>query len=137
MKNQLCICGSQQWFSRCCEPFLKGTEIASTPEKLMRSRYSAYALGGHGEYLLQTWFAPMAKGLSANDLSQLDHQWLGLIVLGSGVSGNEGWVEFKATYQDNNDVVEMHEKSVFTKVANRWFYIGGEVARIKAPKPQG
>jgi SEC-C motif-containing protein len=100
----------------------------------MRSRYSAYALGGYGEYLLKTWFAPMAKGLNAGDLSQLDQQWLGLIVLGSGVAGNEGWVEFKASYRDNNDVVEMHEKSVFTKVADRWFYIGGEVAHTKTQK---
>ena len=134
MKNQLCICGSQQWFSRCCEPFLKGAKPAPTPEKLVRSRYSAYALGGHGEYLLKTWFAPMAKGLSAEDLSQLHQQWLGLVVLGSGVSGNDGWVEFKASYRDNNDVVEMHEKSVFTRLANSWFYIGGEVAHINTAK---
>ena len=30
----------------------------------MRSRYSAYSLGGYGNYLLKTWFAPMAKDLS-------------------------------------------------------------------------
>ena len=76
----------------------------------------------------------MAKGLSAEDLSQLHQQWLGLVVLGSGVSGNDGWVEFKASYRDNHDVVEMHEKSVFTRLANSWFYIGGEVAHINTAK---
>ena len=95
----------------------------------MRSRYSAYSLGGYGKYLLKTWFAPMAKDLSVEELSRSDTQWLGLEILGSGISGTSGWVEFKAMYQDKHRSVEMHEKSVFTLQGNRWFYIGGEVSR--------
>ncbi|MDB3966362.1 YchJ family metal-binding protein [Porticoccaceae bacterium] len=129
MMNQYCVCGSQQRFSKCCEPLLKEVQPAITPEQLMRSRYSAYSLGGYGEYMLKTWFAPMASDLSAEELSKSDTEWLSLTVLGSGTSGNSGWVEFKAVYRDNQRSVEMHEKSVFTLQGNRWFYIGGEVSR--------
>ena len=127
--NRDCVCGSRQSFSQCCEPLLNEIEQAATPEQLMRSRYSAYSLGGYGQYLLKTWFAPMAKDLSVEELSKSDTQWLGLTILGSGISGNSGWVEFKAVYKDQQRSVEMHEKSVFTLQGNRWFYIGGEVSR--------
>lgn len=63
MNNQ-CICGKNIPFLQCCEPYLTGKAVASMPEELMRSRYSAYALGGYGEYLLKTWFPPMASGLT-------------------------------------------------------------------------
>ncbi len=96
----------------------------------MRSRYSAYALGGYGRYLLRTWFAPMAKGLTEAALSKRDQTWLGLQVLGSDASGNQGWVEFKASYQDGEASNEMHEKSIFILIDEQWFYIGGEVQQV-------
>ena len=75
-----CICGSGKAFSECCEPLLSGKMPAKTPEQLMRSRYSAYAFGGYGDYLLKTWFAPMAKGLTAQALSEKAQQWVSLEV---------------------------------------------------------
>ena len=39
-----CPCGSNKPFAQCCEPYLQGKAIAPTPEALMRSRYSAYAM---------------------------------------------------------------------------------------------
>jgi SEC-C motif-containing protein len=124
-----CVCGSQRRFTECCEPLLNESQSAATPEQLMRSRYSAYSLGGYGKYLLKTWFAPMAKDLTIEDLSRSETEWVGLKILDSGVSGKSGWVEFKAVYKENNRPVEMHEKSVFTLQGERWFYVGGEVSR--------
>ena len=37
-----CPCGSGKKYSECCEPIIKGTTKAATPEALMRARYSAY-----------------------------------------------------------------------------------------------
>ena len=125
--NNCCVCGSRQTFAQCCEPFIKHGKVAATPEQLMRSRYSAYALGGCGEYLLKTWFAPMAKGLTPTQLSETSQEWLGLKVIGSGSSGNEGWVEFRASYRRDGVQGELHEKSAFTMVGSRWLYIGGEI----------
>ncbi len=94
----------------------------------MRSRFSAYALGGYGDYLLKTWFAPMAKGLTAEELSEQGLQWVSLEVLGSGVTDKQGWVEFKATYREEGKTHVLHEKSVFTLSGDHWLYIGGEIA---------
>jgi len=94
----------------------------------MRSRFSAYALGGYGDYLLKTWFAPMAKGLTAEELSKQGLQWVSLEVLGSGVTDKQGWVEFKATYREEGKIHVLHEKSVFTLSGDSWLYIGGEIA---------
>ena len=123
-----CVCGSNKQFVQCCQPLLDNIRSATTPEELMRSRYSAYALGGYGNYLLSTWFAPMATDLSIAELSRSNVDWVALQIIDTGVDNNSGWVEFKASYQDNNDVIEMHEKSVFIRQRSRWFYIGGEVS---------
>ncbi|MEZ8133486.1 MAG: SEC-C motif-containing protein [Polaribacter sp.] len=125
--NESCFCGNQLSFSQCCKPYLEAKVSPDTPEKLMRSRYSAYALGGYGEYLLKTWFPPMAKNLSVSELSEKTQQWINLDVLGSGQKDNEGWVEFKATYQEEKVKSILHEKSVFTRIGAQWFYIGGEI----------
>lgn len=125
--NESCFCGNQLSFSQCCKPYLEAKVSPDTPEKLMRSRYSAYALGGYGEYLLKTWFPPMAKNLTVSELSEKTQQWINLDVLGSGQKDNEGWVEFKATYQEEKVKSILHEKSVFTRIGAQWFYIGGEI----------
>ena len=123
-----CVCGSNKPFGQCCQPLLDDIRPAATPEELMRSRYSAYALGGYGKYLLSTWFAPMAKDMSTAQLSRLDVDWITLQIIDTGVEDNSGWVEFKASYKENNNIIEMHEKSVFIRQGSRWFYIGGEVS---------
>ena len=124
-----CICGSGKRFGRCCGRFLKGDEQAKTPEQLMRSRYAAYALGGHGEYLLATWFAPMTRGLAAEALSEKTVDWVKLEVLGKSQKGDSGTVEFRAWFREpEQDALQaMHELSTFQRTGGRWFYVGGEV----------
>ena len=125
--NFYCLCGQSRPFDACCKPFLQGDMLPQTPEQLMRSRYVAYALGGHGNYLLKTWFPPMAKMLSEAQLSEKTQDWLGLEVIETGTNGFEGWVEFKATFKQAGQRQVMHERSVFTFVAGKWFYIGGDI----------
>ncbi|MEM8661934.1 MAG: YchJ family metal-binding protein [Pseudomonadota bacterium] len=123
-----CHCGSRKPYLACCGRFLDGGEQASTPEQLMRSRYTAYALGGHGDYLLRTWFPATARGLSAEALSRRDKQWLGLKVLEASQDGDQGYVEFEARFKDAAGKAQtLHEKSVFQRLGGRWLYIGGEV----------
>ena len=50
MTSKTCACGSGRAYADCCRPFHRGEREASTPEALMRSRFSAYALG-EAEYL--------------------------------------------------------------------------------------
>ncbi len=98
----------------------------------MRSRYSAYALGGYGEYLLRTWFSATTKSLTVEALSERSCEWVKLEVLRKSQSGDEGMVEFKAYYRndkshdENGEMEVLHEKSAFMRVGGRWFYVGGE-----------
>ena len=124
-----CTCNSQKPFVDCCGRFLDGGQQAKTPEQLMRSRYSAYALGNHGEYLLRTWFPATARGLTAESLSQRSCDWLGLEIIAKEQKGDQGFVEFRARYRDEQgEAAVLHEKSVFQRVAGRWLYVGGEVS---------
>ncbi len=123
-----CPCGSGKTFDKCCGRFLSEGNNAKTPEQLMRSRYTAYALGGYGNYLLKTWLPVMAQGLNAIELSQKNTEWVGLHVVSKSQKGNDGYVEFRATFLDtqNNEVIH-HEKSVFKRISGQWFYVGEDI----------
>lgn len=49
----LCPCCSQKEYEQCCQPFLNRLALASTPEQLMRSRYTAYSQVDYS-YIKQT-----------------------------------------------------------------------------------
>jgi SEC-C motif domain protein len=123
-----CLCDSKKLFKKCCERFLNGSVIAKTPKQLMRSRYTAYALGNYGEYLLASWLPESAKGLTVASLSEKNNEWVKLEVLNSQQNGDEGRVEFKAYYKSDDDSLNiLHEKSIFRRIDGRWYYVNGEV----------
>lgn len=123
-----CPCGSAKPFAKCCGRFLSGNEHAKTPEQLMRSRYTAYALGGHGEYLLRTWFPATARDLTAAALSEKSLDWCRLEVLDKSRSGDNGEVEFRAHYREADGAPGvMHERSTFKRNSGRWLYVGATV----------
>ena len=123
-----CVCCSGKPVSDCCGLLLSQEKIAKTPVQLMRSRYSAYALGGYGDYLLATWLPSMSKGLSSTELSVRSVDWVSLEIVDKSQQGDNGYVEFNAVFL-NKDVKEevQNEKSVFRRINGRWYYVGGEV----------
>lgn len=135
-KINVCPCHSNKLFNKCCDRFLNAGLYPKTPEQLMRSRYSAYALGGYGDYLLNTWLPATSQGLSAEQLSAKESEWTDLIVLAKSQKGDDGFVEFKAYYIDRDksdsivdkDKKVLHEKSVFKRIQGKWLYVGGEVS---------
>jgi SEC-C motif-containing protein len=127
--KELCVCCSGKSHKQCCGRFLDNGALAKTPEQLMRSRYSAFALGDHGDYLLQTWFPPTAGKLTAETLSRRDREWTRLEILSKAQQGDKGWVEFNAWYRDEAGRTQvLHEKSIFQRSGGRWLYVGGEVS---------
>jgi len=90
----------------------------------MRSRYSAYALGGYGEYLLQTWLTDDVMRLDAGELSVKSVDWVSLDVLDKWQKGDEGFVEFKACFLQGDEKVAYHEKSLFKRANGKWLYAG-------------
>ena len=125
---KVCLCDSGKPFEKCCEPFLKGIEIAKTPKQLMRSRYTAYVLGNYGEYLISTWLPETTQGLTAEALSEKTLDWVKLEIVNSSQKGDEGTVEFKAYYKDEERLEKVHhEKSTFKRIDRKWYYEKGQV----------
>ena len=114
-----CPCGLPAPYDACCGRFHRGAATAPTAELLMRSRYSAFAVGD-AAYLHDTWHPdtrPSRVQLDPGD------RWTGLEVLGrtgGGLFDTDGTVAFRAHH--SGGVVA--EDSAFRRVDGRWLYIG-------------
>lgn len=119
-----CYCGNSIFFQECCEPYIKGIANAPSAEKLMRSRYSAFATGA-ADYLVNTTHISKRRLHNKKDIlawSQTN-KWLKLEVLAS----TETTVTFKAYYLDENLKAQVHyEHSNFKLEDGKWFYVDGE-----------
>jgi SEC-C motif domain protein len=119
-----CPCGTGLPFPECCGRLHDGTVTAATAEQLMRSRYSAFALGD-AAYLLATWHPATRPG--ALDLDR-DVRWTGLEVLattGGSLLSAEGTVEFRAHYVGDGVAGVQHEHSRFVRDGGQWRYLDG------------
>lgn len=124
----LCVCGSKKEASQCCEPLLTGKERAKTVRQLVRARYAAYALGGHGDFLKGTWHPATRRSLGIADLNGSDYDWQGLEILRYEQKGDQGRVEFKARFREGDGPEKTHhEISLFRREKGRWFYVDGRV----------
>ncbi|HLB56686.1 MAG TPA: YchJ family protein [Coxiellaceae bacterium] len=122
-----CPCSSQKKFSDCCEPYLNGLKTAETPEKLMRSRYSAYSLVKI-DYIQKTMQGNAARNFNSGDARRWASsvKWLGLTIINaSEVKNNIGTVTFFARFSDKNKNNFIYEKSTFEKINGEWFYVDG------------
>jgi SEC-C motif-containing protein len=103
-----------------------GDRRAATAEQLMRSRYSAFAVGDTA-YLLASWHPstrPQALGPEPGLV------WRRLEVLraeGGGPFENAGTVEFRAAWRDGAERGVLHERSRFVRADGRWLYVDGEL----------
>ncbi|MFN3454926.1 MAG: YchJ family protein, partial [Pseudobdellovibrio sp.] len=121
-----CPCQSQSVYEECCKPFLDGIKKANTAEKLMRSRYTAYAMADI-DYLKKT-LAPESRSdfdpATTKKWAQ-SAKWKGLKILSTdkGLEGDvKGTVEFIATYEQDGEGLDHHEVSTFRKSENgEWF----------------
>ena len=117
-----CPCLSGETFGACCAPFHRGESAAPTAERLMRSRFSAFAVGD-AEYLLRTWHPSTVP-----DSLELDpaRRWTRLDILatdrGSMLDG-EGIVEFRAWFRSPDGAGDQHESSRFVREGRRWYYL--------------
>lgn len=129
MLNQTCPCGSKE-YSSCCQALHLGHAHAVTAEQLMRSRFSAFAMG-LGHYLFDTHHPDFRAGLSVEMLGDNGGiQWQSLIIIAANrdtaLSTNKACVEFKATYLEDESLHVMHERSSFLRYQGQWVYTQGE-----------
>ncbi|MCC2592077.1 hypothetical protein LKO27_01360 [Tessaracoccus sp. OS52] len=115
-----CPCGGET-YGTCCQPLIEQTAKAWTAEALMRSRFTANAIG-ETDHLWRTWH-PRTR---PKRVLPSGNQWLTLEIrdVVDGQPGDStGIVEFVATYRDNWRTKVMHERSTFEYRANRWLYV--------------
>ena len=134
MSGMKCPCGTGRLYNDCCGPFHQG-RAAATPVLLMRSRYSAFALGSVA-YLRDTWHVSTRPDLDLAD----NPKWIKLEILAHSSHvessqpkpGETGFVHFKAHYQRPDAVFAMdsdclEEYSRFVFEASRWWYVDGKI----------
>lgn len=120
---KLCPCGSSKPYAHCCEPLHQGAP-AHDAEALMRSRYSAYALGLES-YLLLTWH-PSTRPDGIDLTGPNTPKWVGLtVVRHEPHQDGTATVEFVARHESGR----LHEVSRFAREDGRWYYVAGEVSR--------
>ena len=129
-----CPCGGAG-YETCCAPLHEGG-VAEDAETLMRSRYSAFALGKL-DYLWRTLH-------SAHDDREMDEAtwretiersvegrtYTGLKILETRAPGDDGIarVLFVAKMRDSSGTHEFCELSYFLQEADEWRYLTGVIA---------
>jgi SEC-C motif-containing protein len=119
-----CPCGTGTPYDGCCGPLHRNERRADGVAELMRSRYSAYAVGAT-DHLFRTWHPRTRPAEIAPDPSLT---WTGLEVLDVAQGEAEGAVEFRARWTWRDQVGVLHERSRFVLRAGRWVYLDGEVS---------
>lgn len=115
-----CPCHSGKEYRVCCAPYHEGV-FAPTPTALMRSRYSAYALG-LADYIIATTHSshPDKSGSLLNWKQKIEKfskksEFVGLTIL----EAEENFVTFRADLGKNGSFTE---KSEFEKEEGQWRY---------------
>ena len=124
MSPRPCPCGTGLPYAECCGRLHDGTATAATAEQLMRSRYSAFAVG-HAAYLLASWHSSTRP--ASVDLDPRI-RWTGLEVVGTsggGLLAAEGTVEFRAFSVVERASGTQHENSRFVREDGQWRYLDG------------
>lgn len=124
-----CACGSEKSYKECCEPFIKGSKAAPTAVALMRSRYTAFAVG-EMDYIYNTHHESTRKELDMDGVKSwaLNSEWLGLEIreTDKGTEKDmEGKVEFKCKFLFNGNEQTHHELSTFVKEKGQWYFVDG------------
>ena len=124
MKPAPCPCGTGKPFDQCCGPALAGARPAADAAALMRSRYTAFALGD-AAYLLATWHPSTRPAELALD-EEPRPKWIGLRLKAQAKrDATQATVEFVARYRIGGRAHRLHETSRFVCEDGRWYYVDG------------
>ena len=149
----LCPCGSTEPYNTCCLAIINGEKAPNSPEQLMRTRYSAYAMK-NAQYIYDTYAQSSQRSQSINEISSWINscQWLKLTIHHSSCFDSLikttqhnnvlPTVEFTALYLSDNKIYQMTEKSRFIQEISvkpvsdqnkkQWLYLDGKDIEHKA-----
>lgn len=126
-----CPCHSGKSFENCCNPILKDHSFADTPEKLMRSRYTAFVVQNR-DHLLRTWAEPHRPNTIEIDDSTV---WINLEITEADpplMDQNIGHVSYIASFLKDGVLHIMKERSNFILMNGLWFYKDGDPTVVKS-----
>jgi SEC-C motif-containing protein len=129
--NNPCPCGSQKKYKKCCKVFHDGN-LPTTALKLMKSRYSAFAVH-KAEYIIATTHSQnqdFTSDISSWKKGILDFcentSFNGLEIIDFIDGELESYVTFKAILEQANQDATFTEKSRFLKENGKWLYVDGK-----------
>jgi peptide deformylase len=136
--QMLCPCGSGNSYAGCCKPFHQG-KWPENALKLMRSRYSAYALRLPAYIILTThpaspqfyhdtvqWAEQISQFCSTTEFKKLE-------ILDFQEKDHFATVTFFAQVVQGAKDMSFTERSYFEKSKGRWFYRSGQLSEGHAP----
>lgn len=127
MTDTPCPCSPDRLLASCCGRYHQGEKAPSAVE-LMRSRYSAFALGLI-DYIRDTTHPSQQADLDMDHIAAWSHnsRWLGLTLHADAplqARPPSHSVEFTALWQDAaGQLHQHHETSRFVRFKGRWYFI--------------
>ncbi len=118
-----CPCHSGKAYADCCESFHRGFAPPSALA-LMRSRYSAYALG-LVDYILTTSQTAQKSDKREIEAFCAARRFADLEILNVQEGENKATVKFKAVLFQGSRDASFIETSQFIKSGDRWMYVSG------------
>lgn len=122
-----CPCGNSRSYQDCCEIVHLNHAAATQPEMLMRARYSAH-VKGLVDFVVDTYHPSQNADEQREGIANsVDSDWCKLEVINaeSGSHADEGYVEFKAYFNDDNQQYCLGERSRFLRENGMWYYVDG------------
>ncbi|MCW9699063.1 MULTISPECIES: YchJ family protein [unclassified Avibacterium] len=134
----LCPCQSGNTYQDCCQPLHQQRKMAQNAEQLMRSRYAAFVLQ-QIDYIVETTVPSQQNLLDYQALKQwaAQTQWLGLEIIKHEpeLDKKHSAVEFNAQFASPEGKQIHHEKSLFVKVDERWYFADPTVSLPAMKQP--
>jgi len=124
-----CPCSNEKSYAECCQPYHDKEQKPPTAEKLMRSRYSAFAKG-LTTYIRNTFHPDHRGDVNMDEIKAWSDRadWTGLEIVRTEAGGPDdehGVVEFIAHYKEGKATQHYHEIGTFKKEGEQWYFVDG------------
>lgn len=136
IEDMKCPCHSGKLYQECCAPYHSGAQLPVTSLQLMRSRYSAYALG-LADYIISTTHpenpsSRQDEAIWKKNILEFSKgtTFYGLTIESTQDKDNDGTVTFHAHLLNSGKDTSFRETSLFQKINGKWFYKSGSVTSI-------
>lgn len=129
-KNNNCPCGSGIPFGECCEPYILGSLSAEDPERLLRSRFSAYTTK-NVPYIYATWHEKYRPVESQEDfLASLKNiSFTRLVIESKKLQGDKATIIYRAFCKKVLKNCQIREKANFIFENGHWLYTDGTMLK--------